>query len=55
MTKKPTLKQCRIITKELKVDPSEYLVRKWRELKGGSIEVCLIHKETGEKICEIMN
>lgn len=55
MTKNPTLKQSKMIIKELKIDPSEYLVKKWRELKGGGVEVCLIHKETGEKICEIMN
>ena len=55
MTKNPTLKQCKKISKELKIEPTEYLVKKWRELKGGGVEVCLIHKETGEKICEIMN
>lgn len=45
--KKPTVKQCRIIEQDLGLNYKDWLVRKWREFKGG-IEVHLVHRQTGE-------
>ena len=47
--KKPTVRQCKVIEQEMGLDYTEWLVRKWREFRGG-IEVCLVHRETREKI-----
>lgn len=45
--KKPTVRQCQIISRDLKLNHAEWLVKKWREFKGG-IEVHLVHRQTGE-------
>lgn len=47
--KKPTVRQCKVIEHKLGLDYTEWLVRKWREFKGG-IEICLVHRETKERI-----
>lgn len=47
--KKPTVRQCQIISRDLKLNHADWLVKKWREFKGG-IEICLVHRETREKI-----
>ena len=46
--KKPTVKQCCVIEQDLKLDYRQWLVRKWREFKGG-IEICLVHRKTKER------
>ena len=45
--KKPTVRQCQIISRDLKLNHAEWFVKKWREFKGG-IEVHLVHRQTGE-------
>ena len=45
--KKPTVRQCQIISRDLKLNHAEWFVKKWREFKGG-IEIHLVHRQTGE-------
>lgn len=47
--RKPTVKQCKLIEKELGLDYTEWLVRKWREFKDG-IEISLVHRQTKERL-----
>lgn len=51
--KKPTVKQCRIIEQDLGLNYKDWLVRKWREFKGG-IEICLVHRETRERLEKVV-
>lgn len=51
--KKPTVKQCRVIDRDLKLNHEDWFVKKWREFKGG-IDICLVHRETKERLEEVV-
>lgn len=46
--KKPTVRQRKTIESKLDLNSNDWLVKKWREFKGG-IEICLVHRETKER------
>lgn len=53
--KKPTVKQSVILDKKLNLNYEEWLIKRWNTVKGGSIEICLVNRESGEKIKRIVS